>query len=82
MSELALDLRGLTVRDPTGTALVEGVSLAVRRGEPLVIIGETGSGKSLIAQALLGLLPAGFSAMGTVSFGGREPIRNSGLLPE
>ena len=74
MTAPALELRNLTIQDPRGKTLVEDVSLSVRRGEPLVIIGETGSGKSLVAQAVLGLLPRGFVATGTIRIGARPPI--------
>lgn len=75
MNEHALDLRGLGVRHSSCAVLLDGISLTVRRGEALVVIGETGSGKSLVAQALLGLLPAEFSVAGTVAVGEGEPIR-------
>lgn len=68
-----LVIEGLTIRDALGRAVVEGVSLSAGRGEALAVIGETGSGKSLVAQALLGLLPDGFTASGTVRFPGRAP---------
>ncbi|HAR07250.1 MAG TPA: hypothetical protein DCR98_02370, partial [Cobetia sp.] len=48
------------------TALLEPVSLALKAGEPLVVIGETGSGKSLLAQALLGTLPPELVASGSL----------------
>lgn len=70
----ALELQSLTVRDRSGTVLVREVSLEARLGQPLVIIGETGSGKSLVAQAILGLLPPGFSAAGTVRFGSQPSV--------
>ena len=74
MTGTALDIRSLTIRDATGACLVADISLAVGAGEVLVLIGETGSGKSLIAQAILGLLPDGFGASGTIAIGGAQPI--------
>ncbi|MDH6220352.1 dipeptide/oligopeptide/nickel ABC transporter permease/ATP-binding protein [Streptomyces pseudovenezuelae] len=55
-----LVLEDLTVTHPTAEgdkAVVDGVSLKVRRGEVLGLVGESGSGKSQTAFALLGLLP-------------------------
>lgn len=74
MSGLALRLSALTIRDRRGIALVAGVTLEVARGSALVLIGETGSGKSLIAQAVLGLLPDGFAAEGEIAICGRPPL--------
>lgn len=39
--------------------VLEGVNVTVERGETLGIIGETGSGKTMLALALVGLLPPG-----------------------
>ncbi|MFD0383508.1 ATP-binding cassette domain-containing protein [Streptomyces stramineus] len=44
--------------------LVRGVSFAVERGERVGVIGESGSGKTLTALALLGLLDEGLRAGG------------------
>ncbi|MFE2065605.1 dipeptide/oligopeptide/nickel ABC transporter permease/ATP-binding protein [Streptomyces sp. NPDC059467] len=55
-----LVLDGLRVSYPTEDgekAVVDGVSLAVRKGEVLGLVGESGSGKSQTAFAVLGLLP-------------------------
>ncbi len=38
---------------------VDGVSLAIRRGETFCLVGESGSGKSVTALSVMGLLPAG-----------------------
>ncbi len=53
------------------TQLVAPVSLTLKPGEPLIILGETGSGKSLLAQALMGTLPDNLRARGQVETGGR-----------
>ncbi len=65
-----LRAEGVAVSGPAGEALLRPLSLAVGSGERLVILGETGSGKSLLAQALMGMLPAGLAAAGTVVIDG------------
>ncbi len=58
--DVALSVRGLTVRLPKGMErahAVEDVSFDLMKGEILCIIGESGSGKSVTANAVMGLLP-------------------------
>lgn len=74
MNPTALSIRNLAIRDAAGELLVEAVDLAVAPGEALVLIGETGSGKSLIAQAVMGLLPQGFQASGAIAINGGAPV--------
>lgn len=74
MRDAVLGISNLTIHDDSGVALVRNVSLSVPRGGVLTLIGETGSGKSLIAQAVFGLLPAGLSVSGTISVEGRGAI--------
>ena len=64
-----LTVRGLdvTVRDQV---LVQDVSFTIRAGERVGLIGESGSGKSLTALGLLGLLPEGLEANGSVRLAG------------
>jgi ABC-type glutathione transport system ATPase component len=52
--------------------LVQPVSLELQPGRPLTILGETGSGKSLLLQAVLGTLPEGLTATGEVLFEGQR----------
>jgi peptide/nickel transport system ATP-binding protein len=65
----ALTVEGLSVATPQ-RRVVDGVGFAVAEGEILAILGETGSGKSLIGSAVMGLLPAGVRAQGTISLAG------------
>lgn len=51
LQDLALRFRGQT------NDVVDAVSLTVRRGEVLCVVGESGCGKSVTAMALMGLLP-------------------------
>lgn len=66
-----VQLRGLTVRAADGTPLVENLSLAARPGTPLVLLGETGSGKSLVLQAIMGALPPRLRRTGEVVLDGQ-----------
>lgn len=69
-----LEVTSLGVRSADGVARVRDVSFAVERGERLGLIGESGSGKSLTAFAVIGLLPAGLAATGSIVLDGTEVI--------
>ncbi|HUR75830.1 MAG TPA: ABC transporter ATP-binding protein [Sporichthya sp.] len=53
---------------------VNGVSYSVRPGETLAVLGESGSGKSVTAQAIMGILdtPPGYITKGEVRFCGQD----------
>ncbi len=74
-----LEVRGLTVRIATPAGPIEpvrDVSLAVQPGETLAILGESGSGKSMLGLAVMGLLPlAARASAGAVWVGGTEVLR-------
>ena len=53
-----------------GLPVLRGISMTVRSGEALALLGGNGSGKSTLVRAVLGLLP---SERGTVSLFG-EPL--------
>lgn len=59
-------IRRLELRGRDGRLLVDGIDLDLRRDERLVIVGASGSGKSLIAAAIAGVLPPGVRAEGTL----------------
>ncbi len=63
-----LQLNEISVHDGA-TQLIAPVSLTLEPGVPLIILGETGSGKSLLAQAVMGTLPQGLTARGRITLG-------------
>ena len=64
----ALRIDGLVIRTASRT-LLDGVSLDVAPGERVGLIGESGSGKSITALAVLGLLDENLTATGRVDVG-------------
>lgn len=70
---MSLIVEDLVVRID-GRPVVDGVSFEVPDGTRLGLIGESGSGKSLTALAVLGLLPDGASASGSIRWNGTELI--------
>lgn len=58
----------------TGRRLVRGVSLTIGPGERLGMIGESGSGKSLTALAIVGLLPPSLEVAGSILLDGTEVV--------
>ncbi|MCW0216582.1 MAG: ABC transporter ATP-binding protein [Pseudonocardia sp.] len=55
-NEILLEATGLTKTFGNGVRAVSDVSLSVRRGETLGVVGESGCGKSTTGKMLLGLL--------------------------
>ena len=55
-----------------GDRVVDGISFEVPDGARLGLIGESGSGKSITALAVLGLLPDGATARGSIRWDGTE----------
>ncbi|HYR25606.1 MAG TPA: ABC transporter ATP-binding protein, partial [Aquabacterium sp.] len=53
-----------------GRPLIHGLSLQLARGETLGLVGASGSGKSLTALAILGLLPSGAQCEGRILLDG------------
>jgi cobalt/nickel transport system ATP-binding protein len=64
-----IEIKNLTVVYPDGTKAVDDVSLTIRDGERIALVGANGAGKTSLLLALVGVLPA---ASGTVSADGLE----------
>jgi len=57
-----------------GTPVLHGVSLAIAPGQIVALTGESGSGKSMTALAVMGLLPEGAVTSGQVRLVGRDVL--------
>jgi oligopeptide/dipeptide ABC transporter ATP-binding protein len=68
------DLRVTFRARGTNIYAVQGISYTVEPGQTLAIIGESGSGKTVSAQAIMGLLPGSASVSGSVRFRGQELV--------
>jgi oligopeptide transport system ATP-binding protein len=75
VDELQVEFR---TRDGVAKA-INGVSFDLREGETLAILGESGSGKSVTAQAIMGILdsPPGFITGGEVRYCGQDILQLS-----
>ena len=70
---MGVDIRDLRIAIG-GKEIVHGVDLSIGDGERVGLIGSSGSGKSMIARAMLGLLPPDVTVSGSVMLGGSEVI--------
>ena len=52
----ALEVSGLTA-GYSATPIIEGVDLAVRKGEVVLLVGPNGAGKSTVLKAIVGVIP-------------------------
>jgi oligopeptide/dipeptide ABC transporter ATP-binding protein len=53
-------------------SIVDGIDFALERGSIFGLAGESGSGKTMTALSLLGLLPPGARTSGSADFNGRD----------
>jgi peptide/nickel transport system ATP-binding protein len=73
MSDPLLDISALSAATDTGQPILRGVNFSLRRGEVHGLLGESGAGKSTIAKALLGILPANVAiTAGAIRFDGSD----------
>lgn len=78
--EILLEVENMTIsfgmydskRNRREFEMVHNLSLRVNSGEILVVAGSSGSGKSLLAHAVLGILPGNAVQTGKIFFRGQE----------
>ena len=66
---MSVDIHGLNIA-VGGRLIVSDVDLAIADGERVGLIGSSGSGKSMISKAILGLLPLTAAADGSIDMSG------------
>ncbi|WP_122522212.1 ATP-binding cassette domain-containing protein [Pannonibacter phragmitetus] len=84
---MSLSVINLTVSFPSADGqsvqALKGLSLTVERGEVAGLAGASGAGKSLVAEALMGLLPGNAITGGHVTVDGQKPHPGSlALAPQ
>ena len=65
-----------------GIAALSGVSLTVGNGQRVGLIGEAGAGKSLVALAIAGLVPAAAALTGTIGYDDRSIAGDAAAVAE
>jgi oligopeptide/dipeptide ABC transporter ATP-binding protein len=73
--DAAVRVDELSIVADSGVRILDRVSLEIRPGETLGVLGESGSGKSMTALAILDLLPAGVRVSGgSIRVAGTEVV--------
>lgn len=72
-----LEIKDISVQFASNHSVqaVENVNLCAKEKEKVVIVGETGSGKSILLLAILGLLPQNAIVTGEVLFEGKNLLK-------
>ncbi|MDH2423921.1 ABC transporter ATP-binding protein [Sphaerisporangium sp. TRM90804] len=85
--EVALAVRGLTVRGADGRAVVEDVSFQIHKGEVLGVAGVEGNGQAELVEAIMGMRPSdGVVTLGDADVSAWPTLRRReggiGYIPE
>ena len=73
--DLEVDLAIGRGRATGAVRILDGVSLTVAAGETVALVGESGAGKTMLALAVMALLPPGISVVGgSIEIAGEEMV--------
>ena len=70
---MSVDLQSVNV-SIAGRQIVRDVCLQIRDGQRVGLIGSSGSGKSMIARAIMGLLPQDTQLSGSINVNGTQTV--------
>ena len=77
-----MEIRNLGVQFPGASgevSVIDDLSLSIRHGEILGLVGESGCGKSMLARSIMGLIPSpGAVAEGDILFNGTDLLAVDG----
>ncbi|MGR5411462.1 ABC transporter ATP-binding protein [Vibrio astriarenae] len=71
MSNFVVEIQSLSIWSKSAL-IVDDLSVSLALGKPVTILGETGSGKSILAQAIMGVIPKGLESKGSVRVYGKD----------
>jgi phosphonate transport system ATP-binding protein len=74
-----IDARDISKSYHRGVPVLDGITLSLRRGEMVALIGASGSGKSTLIRAIAGLIPIDGGGAGRIEVMG-QPIQQDGRL--
>ncbi len=61
--------------DKPSLKVISSLSIQAYKGEILAVVGSSGSGKSLLAHAILGILPSNAKLEGKIEYDGQNSPR-------
>ena len=76
MTDPLIEVNGLRV-ETRSSVILDDITFDLERGSRVGIIGESGSGKTMTALAILGLLPDGLRSSGSIKLRGAELVGRS-----
>ena len=80
-----IELQKLSVHFPVKSGLVkavDNVTYTFKEGQITAVLGESGCGKSVLGQAILGILPSYVNFSGEIYYAGKELLKQKEIMPD
>ena len=74
-----LEIKNLNIKIKNKISILKDINLEIKESQTLALVGQSGSGKSMLAHSILNLLPRGanFSLEGEISFKNKNILNYS-----